>query len=180
MFLIKLISFYLLRDLDIRWPWVERLFPNQFLIKPIKPDSQLISPLPTATSSAFKLPYFVQRTRSRIYPLYRKYEVINRDYKRYWRNRWDHLFNKYHTDILDNLDDIKWENNEETIILTEICKIQGDIWAFEKDARTFIESRGKIKEGEHILSGVNEVKGMIQFKGDFVEEMTTFLFEKGF
>lgn len=156
---------------------MERLLAKKYLSEPIRADSVLIPPMP---KSPPELPYFIQRTRSRLYPLYRKYEVEGRDHSRYWRNRWDGLFNKYHTDILENLFDIKWENNETIVTITEIAKVQGDVWEFEKDAREFLEQNTELKKGERILTSVNEVRGVVQFKGDHITLMYQFLKEKGF
>ncbi|KAJ6224321.1 hypothetical protein RDWZM_002866 [Blomia tropicalis] len=170
----------LIPDLDTRWPWVERLLPKKVLEREIRQDSQIIQPIPKNKPD---LPYFVARTRSRVYPIYRKYEIVDRDHNTYWRNRWDGLFNKYHTDILDNLDEIKWENNEKLITITEVGKIFGNIWKFEKDARTFLEQRHKDEldaTAQRIETSVNEVRYVVQFKGDYISDMLDFLKEKGF
>lgn len=129
------------------------------------------------------LPYFVERTRSRVYPLYRDYEIVGRDHKRYWRNRWDGLFNKYHTDILENLDEIKWANDEQTITVTRVGKVRGDIWAFEAAARQYIEQQhapSAEEGGARVLTAVHEVRGTVTFKGDYVSVLHQFLVEKGF
>lgn len=155
------------------WKWVERLMPKQTL-GPIREGSELIIP-PKEPSKDQQ--YHIGRTRSRLYPIYLDYVVIDRDHKRYWQNRWDHMFNKYHTHILDRLDDIKWENNEKTIAITKVNQIQGNIWQFEHDCRQFIREHYNL---DHVMSGVNEVLGSVQFKGDFVEGLTEFFRQKGF
>lgn len=121
--------------------------------------------------------YFVSRTRTRAFPLYREYRVIGRNYKTYWRNRWDGLYNKYHTDILRRLDEIKFEENETTITVTVIRKISGDIWKFQSDARNYLESKNGIPI---VLVAVNEINGVVQFKGDYVDDLQQFLVDKGF
>lgn len=158
----------------------------------IKFDAALgLPPLPETPPD---LPYFVPRTRTYLYPLYRSHEIIGRDYKTYWKNRWDGKFNKYHEDILQNLDEIKWENNEKTVTFTKVNKIQGDIWRFERDARDYLEQQNKYvyplddsvdspkanENGERILSSVNEVRGTVKFQGDFVTDLFQFLMKKGF
>lgn len=183
-------------DLEARWPWVERLLPKPFLSGPVRADSTLVRPVP---EQAPALPYFVQRTRSRLFPLYRDYQIVGRDHRRFWRNRWDGLFNKYHTDILDNLEEIKWENKEQTIAVTRVCRVRGDVWAFEEAARRYIEENASVEEGEgeggedqlktssspedghrRVLTAVHEVRGMVTFKGDHVKVLHRFLVEKGF
>lgn len=155
------------------WKWVERLMPKQTL-GPLREGSELI--IPPAEPSKDQT-YHVVRTRTRLYPIYLDYVVIDRDHKRYWQNRWDHMFNKYNTHILDRLDDIKWENNEKTIAITKVRRIQGNIWQFERDCREFIQKHYHI---DHVLSGVHEVQGYVEFKGDFVEGLTEFFRQKGF
>lgn len=145
-------------------------------------DSRLgLPPLP---EKAPDLPYFIARTRSNVYPVYRIYQVVGRDRSTYWKNRWDGLFNKYHTDILENLDEIKHENNEKTIVITQVNKIQGDIWRCEHDLREFLEKKleNKSNDGprERLLSSVFEPNGSLQFKGDFVQDIVNFLQEKQF
>lgn len=164
------------RDLEARWPWVERLLAKPYLSAPIREDSVLITPIPKTPPN---LPYFVQRTRTRVFPLYRTYEVVGRDQSRYWRNRWDGLYNKYHTDILDNLDEIKWENNEQTITVTKVGRVRGDIWAFEEAARRYLEEKAEDKDIK-VLTAVNEVRGVVTFKGDYIHDLHQFLVEKGF
>ena len=155
------------------WKWVERLMPKQTL-GPLREGSELII-APAKPSK--EQPYHVLRTRSRLYPIYLDYVVIDRDNKRYWQNRWDHMFNKYNAHILDRLDDIKWENNEKTIAITKVLRIQGNIWKFERDCREFIKKHYNI---DHVMSGVHEVKGSVEFKGDFIEGITEFFRQKGF
>lgn len=118
-----------------------------------------------------ELPYYVERTRSRLYPIYRVYRIIGRDHKRYWQNRWDHMFNKYNTHILEILDQIKWENNEKTITVTVVKRIKGDIWKFEEDIRQYLKQHYKLS---HLLTSVDEVSGILELKGDFLDGVIQF------
>lgn len=121
--------------------------------------------------------YFVERTRTRLFPLYREYRVVDRDHETYWKNRWDGKVNKYHMDVLDRLDEIKFDNNEKTIELTLVKKVRGDIWKFQEDARHFLQQKHNVSI---VLVGVNEISGSVYFKGDYVADLHEFLKQKGF
>lgn len=59
--------------------------------------------------------------------------------------------------------------------ITELRKIQGDIWLLERELRDCIETR----IGRKIASRVNELSGQITFKGDYVTIINDFLMKKG-
>ncbi|XP_042295557.1 39S ribosomal protein L49, mitochondrial [Sceloporus undulatus] len=60
--------------------------------------------------------------------------------------------------------------------MTVIRKIEGDIWALEKEVKAFLTER----LGETPLTQVNEVACSIRIKGYFDQELKTWLMEKGF
>uniref|UniRef100_A0A1Q3FBN1 Large ribosomal subunit protein mL49 n=1 Tax=Culex tarsalis TaxID=7177 RepID=A0A1Q3FBN1_CULTA len=61
-------------------------------------------------------------------------------------------------------------------IVTAVRRIDGDIWQLEAELRYLIEK----KLNKQIITRVNEMNGVIEFKGDFVTIVEGFLLEKGF
>ncbi|KAL1397078.1 hypothetical protein pipiens_010018 [Culex pipiens pipiens] len=61
-------------------------------------------------------------------------------------------------------------------IVTAVRRIDGDIWLLEAELRYLIEK----KLNKQIITRVNEMNGQIEFKGDFVTIVESFLAEKGF
>ncbi|XP_071626940.1 large ribosomal subunit protein mL49 isoform X2 [Temnothorax longispinosus] len=60
--------------------------------------------------------------------------------------------------------------------VTEITKIQGDIWALERDMKRFLEERMRKK----VASQIHEFAGIIKFKGDCVSRVKEWMDMKGF
>ncbi|EGI69677.1 PREDICTED: probable 39S ribosomal protein L49, mitochondrial [Acromyrmex echinatior] len=60
--------------------------------------------------------------------------------------------------------------------ITEITKIQGDIWALEQDLKKYVQKRTRHK----ITSQINEFAGLIKFKGDYVNRVKEWMNKKGF
>lgn len=60
--------------------------------------------------------------------------------------------------------------------VTKLRRIEGDIWALEKDLRAVLEKTSNQK----IESRVNEMSGQLDFKGAHVSTITDILMEKGF
>ncbi|XP_054156396.1 uncharacterized protein LOC128954822 [Oppia nitens] len=172
------------------WFWVERLFPANQLppMSACKSSADSLVRPPPSTGSAIKpdLPYFVARTRGHLLPVYRRYEVWDRDQQTYWRNRWDGLFNKYYAkQVLKDFDEIKWPNNEKTVTLTIVQQIHGDLWQLEADLRGHLEAKHCLDGGngsgqQRILSAVSEVNGVLRLKGDYVVDCVNWLIDKGF
>ena len=164
-----------------RWFWVERLFPKNEL-PPMEPtDEPVVYPSGWRPAPKTKpdLPYFICRTRGRLLPVYRRYEIEDRNHETYWKNRWDSLINHWKKDIIKNLKTFysqKWENNEKTITLTLVQQIRGDIWRLEEDLRGYLE----VKHQKRILSAINEPNGVLRLKGDYVKDCVDWLMSKGF
>jgi hypothetical protein len=159
------------------WFWVQRLLPTNQLPDLSRDDTSLKPSgfsLPPKTKP--DLPYFIPRTRSKLFPVYRRYQIEGRNKEEYWKNRWDGLFNSYNKKLLEKLDEIKFENNETTLTLTLIQQIQGNIWQFEEDFRGELEELHQ----RRILSAVNEPNGVLTLKGDFVLDSVKWLIKKGF
>ncbi|TRY99255.1 hypothetical protein DNTS_022817 [Danionella cerebrum] len=68
--------------------------------------------------------------------------------------------------------DIKYGNLEITIIR----RIDGDIWALNKDVKEFL--KGLI--GRELATQVNEMSGIIKIKGPYEKELKDWLMDKGF
>lgn len=60
--------------------------------------------------------------------------------------------------------------------ITKLKRVEGDIWALEKELKQFLESSLK----KRVETRVNEVSGQIDFKGIHVDTITQYLMEKGF
>jgi len=166
-----------------RWFWVQRLFPKNELPKTELTDEEVVTPSGWRPPRKTKpnLPYFIPRTRGKLLPVYRKYEIEDRNYEEYWKNRWDGLLNHWKKQLLERtgtykLDEIKWENNEKTLTLTLITQIKGDIWQLEEDLRGELE----VKHQKRILSAINEPNGVLRLKGDFVNDCVNWLIKRGF
>lgn len=60
--------------------------------------------------------------------------------------------------------------------MTVIRKVEGDIWALQKDVEEFLSSL----LGKTPVTQVNEVTGTLRVKGYFDEQLKAWLLEKGF
>ncbi|XP_011867806.1 PREDICTED: probable 39S ribosomal protein L49, mitochondrial [Vollenhovia emeryi] len=60
--------------------------------------------------------------------------------------------------------------------VTRISKIQGDIWALERDMKQYVEKC----MGKKMASQIHEFSGVIKFKGDVVSRVKEWLDMKGF
>ncbi|XP_069874176.1 large ribosomal subunit protein mL49-like [Dipodomys merriami] len=60
--------------------------------------------------------------------------------------------------------------------MTVIRKVEGDIWALQKDVEDFLSPL----LGKKPVTQVNEVTGTLRVKGYFDEQLKTWLLEKGF
>lgn len=60
--------------------------------------------------------------------------------------------------------------------LTEVCKIQGNLHKLEKDIKQAIEHIS----GKPVASQINELVGIVRFKGDYTKIVKDFLIKKGF
>ncbi|XP_032149002.1 39S ribosomal protein L49, mitochondrial-like [Sapajus apella] len=60
--------------------------------------------------------------------------------------------------------------------MTVIRKVEGDIWALQKDVEGFLSPL----LGKTPITQVNEVTGTLRIKGYFDQELKAWLFEKGF
>jgi hypothetical protein len=162
------------------WFWVQRLLPTNQLPELLTDDKMSADVKPSGFSLPPKtkpdLSYFIPRTRSKLFPVYRRYQIEGRNQEEYWKNRWDGLFNSYNKDLLERLDEIKFENNETTLTLTLIQQIQGNIWQLEEDLRGELEEIHQ----RRILSAVNEPNGVLTLKGDYVLDSVKWLIKKGF
>lgn len=60
--------------------------------------------------------------------------------------------------------------------ITVINKIQGDIWALERDVKSYVEEHTRKKLG----SQIHEFAGILKFKGDCVSRVKEWMDMKGF
>lgn len=60
--------------------------------------------------------------------------------------------------------------------VTKVTKIQGNIWALERDVKRYIEEC----TGKKIASQIHEFAGTIKFKGDCVSRVKEWMDIKGF
>ncbi|XP_076312346.1 mitochondrial ribosomal protein L49 isoform X2 [Tachypleus tridentatus] len=60
--------------------------------------------------------------------------------------------------------------------LTTVKLAEGNLWALEKDLKEHLEKKYETE----IISQVHEVVGYVRIKGDFVEDVKKWLYEKGF
>ncbi|KAL3249016.1 hypothetical protein MRX96_056216 [Rhipicephalus microplus] len=60
--------------------------------------------------------------------------------------------------------------------ITRVKHIEGDIWAFHDELKKYLESLAN----KEVLSQVHELGSYVGYKGAFVEEVTEWLYKKGF
>ncbi|KYN08905.1 PREDICTED: probable 39S ribosomal protein L49, mitochondrial [Trachymyrmex cornetzi] len=60
--------------------------------------------------------------------------------------------------------------------VTEITKIQGNIWALEQDIQQYVQQN----MGHRLASQINEFAGLLKFKGDYVNCIKKWMDTKGF
>lgn len=60
--------------------------------------------------------------------------------------------------------------------ITKITKIQGDIYALERDVKQHLEEYA----GNKVASQIHEFAGIIKFKGDCVSRVKEWMDKKGF
>lgn len=60
--------------------------------------------------------------------------------------------------------------------ITKVRRIEGDIWALEKDLKEALQKTRK----QRVETRVNEVSGQIDVKGIHVDEISDFLMQRGF
>lgn len=121
------------------WKFVERILPSQTVPAP-KPKTEYPSGWKPQTIDPKSTPYFINRTRNHMLPVY--------------------LHSKYRG----------------MRQLTLIRRIQGDIWALEKEIVEMLKHR----TGHMIVTRINEMNGQIYIKGDYVNMVADYLMEKGF
>ncbi|XP_051155392.1 probable 39S ribosomal protein L49, mitochondrial [Leptopilina boulardi] len=63
--------------------------------------------------------------------------------------------------------------------LTYVRKIQGDIWQLESELKEYLQKR-KVSLVNVVSSRINELAGVIIFRGDYVSQVNRWLEEKGF
>lgn len=63
--------------------------------------------------------------------------------------------------------------------LTYVRKIQGDIWQLESELKEYLQKR-KLSLVNVVSSRINELAGVIIFRGDYVSQVNRWLEEKGF
>ncbi|XP_036139774.1 probable 39S ribosomal protein L49, mitochondrial isoform X2 [Monomorium pharaonis] len=106
------------------WKYVECALGYKVIPKPMIEDTKHPSGYKPATAVPTDYPYFVERTKNYMQPVY-----LNR-------------------------------NPRGTKKITKISKIQGDIWALERDMKQYIEEQ----TGKKIASQIHEFAGVIKFK----------------
>ncbi|CDW52476.1 Probable 39S ribosomal protein L49, mitochondrial [Trichuris trichiura] len=132
------------------YKWVERLLP-----KPLIPDVPLHTRFPTPSGwippkdRCAHCPYYVRRNRFHLFPVYSE---IRRD-------------------TLDR------ETLEFSYVeLAILKKVEGDVFACEKDLANFLEKR----LGHSVVTHVNEPQGKIRVRGATKADLEAFLLENGF
>ncbi|GFR31939.1 probable 39S ribosomal protein L49, mitochondrial [Trichonephila clavata] len=65
---------------------------------------------------------------------------------------------------------------KDRVLVTQVRKIQGDIWVFEQDLRNYLY----VKSDEEVESHVNEMCCFVNVKGRYVNEIKEWLYNKGF
>ncbi|GAB6024958.1 54S ribosomal protein L49, mitochondrial [Chamberlinius hualienensis] len=60
--------------------------------------------------------------------------------------------------------------------ITKVCYIEGDIWAFEKDLRVYLEEI----QGSPVPTQIHEAANFVRFRGDFYKDVIFWLMDKGF
>ncbi|GFY28277.1 39S ribosomal protein L49, mitochondrial [Trichonephila clavipes] len=65
---------------------------------------------------------------------------------------------------------------KDRVLVTQVRKIQGDIWVFEQDLKNYLHE----KLGEEVESHVNEMCCFVNVKGRYVNEIKEWLYNKGF
>ncbi|XP_055950066.1 39S ribosomal protein L49, mitochondrial-like [Argiope bruennichi] len=65
---------------------------------------------------------------------------------------------------------------KDRVRVTQVKKIQGDIWAFEVDLKKFLQE----KLGEEVESHVNEMCCFVNIRGRHVDIIKEWLYDKGF
>lgn len=68
-------------------------------------------------------------------------------------------------------------NQEPEVSYTEVRQISGDLWKFEQDLRTHLES---LHDKGRILTSVYETDGRVLFKGRYIHDVVSWLYAKGF
>jgi len=69
-----------------------------------------------------------------------------------------------------------YRNPRGTKRVTEITRIQGNIWILEQDMKQYVQER----TGHRIASQINEFAGLIKLKGDYVNHVKEWMNTKGF
>jgi hypothetical protein len=155
------------------WYWVERLIP-----KPGSNVAPKITPSgPTSTgwinrpATAPDRTYFIPRTRSNLFPVYKE---IEGDEFHKELDGFSYTGSPRMQPILKPPFMRKDATSFKT--LTTIHHVEGDLRDFERDLRTYLES----KYGTKILTACLEGYGRVKLKGNFVEDTANWLKEQGF
>ncbi|CAJ0586390.1 unnamed protein product, partial [Mesorhabditis spiculigera] len=137
-------------ELKLDFSVVESLLPKEII-----PEVPQHESYPTASGwrppldPPPALPYYVRRTREHVFPLYleRKRDMLNET-------------------TLDF----------DYVELVTVKHVEGDVFAFEADLRSFLEK----ELGQPVATHIDEMKGRIRVKGADRSLLERFLFEKGF
>ncbi|KAL2728526.1 hypothetical protein V1478_006158 [Vespula squamosa] len=124
----------------VEWSYVERLMRYKVIPQPKTTDTNLPSGWKPAIAKPSDHPYFIQRTKNHMLPIYLQ---------------------------------IKFRGMRK---VTQIRKIQGDIWKLEEELKKHI----KETTSKTIGSRINEMCGEIKFRGDYVSCVKKWLLAKGF
>lgn len=71
-----------------------------------------------------------------------------------------------------------WLENDSEKCVTLVKNVMGDIWKFEEDLRSYLESLNK--SGERILTSVQEPDEVVEFKGKHLHDVVDWLHGQGF
>lgn len=151
------------------WYWVERLLPKRGdLLAPIIEGKNTATGWTSRPATAPARTYFVPRTRSELFPVYKQVEA-----------------DEFHKDL-----DYKGSPRMQPILrppwmrkdpisfktLTVIHHVDGEVRDFERDLRSWLE----VKHQSKILTACHEGNGRVRIKGDYVEDVVNWLKEQGF
>ncbi|KAI1286091.1 hypothetical protein HDE_11277 [Halotydeus destructor] len=154
------------------WFWVDRLLPSkEKLMAPKIKGDDVVYPSGWAPPpiTAPDRTYFVPRTRNNLCPVYKT--ILPDEFHEIpkWIGR-----PRQQPMVMP----IPYRKKDPKTFktLTRITNVDGELRDFERDVREWLEEKHKVK----ILSACHEGKGTVDFKGNYVEDVVSWLQRNGF